>query len=374
MNTVAIPQTLHLSPTQLTAVPVKVKLAVSPPIFELAAVPPLKAATSGPRSVQPVPVKVAALSSKRVVEVVVTVKLLALVAVPPGVVTLIGPLVAPLGTVAVIEVAELTLKVALTALKVTAVAPLKLVPLIVTTVPTAPLVGVKLVIVGALAVTVKLLLLVAVPPGVVTPIGPLVAPLGTVAVIEVAELTLKAALTPLKATALAPVKLVPLMLTLVPTGPLAGVKLLIVGALAVTVKLLLLVAVPPGVVTLIGPLVAPLGTVAVIEVAGLTVKAALTPLKATALAPVKLVPLMLTLVPTGPLPGVKPLIVGGLTLETVTVTGPEFQRTPKISCATAVKVCEPLPTVRVSQETEYGALVARPMKLLSTKKSTNETE
>jgi len=152
------------------------------------------------------------------------------------------------------------------------------------------------------------------------------------------------------------------------------VKLVIVGALAVTVKLPLLVAVPPGVVTLIGPVVAPLGTVAVIEVAELTLKPALTPLKATALAPVKLVPLMLTLVPTGPLPGVKPLIVGGLTLETVTVTGPEFQRTPKISCATAVKVCEPLPTVRVSQETEYGALVARPMKLLSTKKSTNETE
>jgi hypothetical protein len=36
------------------------------------------------------------------------------------------------------------------------------------------------------------------------------------------------------------------------------------GGGAVTVKLLLLVAVPPGVVTLIGPLPAPTGTVALI--------------------------------------------------------------------------------------------------------------
>src|SRR5213594_103750 len=48
-----------------------------------------------------------------------------------------------------------------------------------------------------------------------------------------------------------------------------------VGALAVTVKLLALVAVPPGVVTLIGPVVAPLGTVADIVVAELTEKFAL---------------------------------------------------------------------------------------------------
>jgi hypothetical protein len=41
-----------------------------------------------------------------------------------------------------------------------------------------------------------------------------------------------------------------------------GVKLVIVGALALTVKVLALVAVPPGVVTLTGPVVAPAGTVA----------------------------------------------------------------------------------------------------------------
>jgi hypothetical protein len=52
-----------------------------------------------------------------------------------------------------------------------------------------------------------------------------------------------------------------MIVTLVPTGPLVGVKLVIVGALAVTVKLLALAAVPPDVVTLIAPVVAPAGTV-----------------------------------------------------------------------------------------------------------------
>ena len=73
---------------------------------------------------------------------------------------------------------------------------------------------------------------------------------------------MKVALVPLKVTAVAPVKFVPLIVTLVPTAPLVGVKLVIVGALAVTLNTLALVAVPPGVVTAIGPLVAPAGTVA----------------------------------------------------------------------------------------------------------------
>ena len=72
---------------------------------------------------------------------------------------------------------------------------------------------------------------------------------------------MKLALTALKVTAVAPVKFVPLIVTLVPTGPLVGVKLVIVGA-GITVKLLVLVVVPPGVVTLSGPVVAPAGTVA----------------------------------------------------------------------------------------------------------------
>jgi hypothetical protein len=89
----------------------------------------------------------------------VTVKLVALMTVPAGVVTLILPVAAPAGTGAVILAEELTVKVADVVLNFTAVAPVKFAPLMVTLVPTVPLVGVKLVIRGA---TVKLVALVAV--------------------------------------------------------------------------------------------------------------------------------------------------------------------------------------------------------------------
>ena len=72
---------------------------------------------------------------------------------------------------------------------------------------------------------------------------------------------MKLAAVPLNVTAVAPVKFVPPIVTLAPTGPLVGVTLVIVGA-GMTVKLVALVAVPPGVVTRSGPVVAPAGTVA----------------------------------------------------------------------------------------------------------------
>ena len=65
----------------------------------------------------------------------------------------------------------------------------------------------------------------------------------------------------LKATWVVPVKLVPVMVTTVPTGPLVGVKLVIAGG-TITVKAVALVSVPSGVVTLIRPVEAPAGTVA----------------------------------------------------------------------------------------------------------------
>jgi hypothetical protein len=69
-------------------------------------------------------------------------------------------------------------------------------------------------------------------------------------------------------TLVAPVKFVPVIVTAAPTTPLVGVKLEIVGvAGTVTVKLPAEVAVPFGVVTLILPVDAPLGTVVVICVA-----------------------------------------------------------------------------------------------------------
>jgi hypothetical protein len=76
------------------------------------------------------------------------------------------------------------------------------------------------------------------------------------------EVTEKIAAIPLNDTAVVPVKFEPLMVTLVPAAPPVGVKLVIAGALAVTVKVLALVAVPAEVVMLIGPVVAPAGAVA----------------------------------------------------------------------------------------------------------------
>ena len=99
--------------------------------------------------------------------------------------------------------------------------------------------------------------LVPVPAGVLTAILPVLTPVGTVAVIRVEELTVNVAEVPLNVTAVAPVKLPPVIVTRVPARPLAGVKLVIQGA---TVKFVVLVPVPADVVTAIVPVVAPVGT------------------------------------------------------------------------------------------------------------------
>src|SRR6266567_571653 len=284
---------------------------------------------------------------------------LPLTAVPPGVVTRMGPVVTPAGAAATICVTEPTLKdPALRPLNVTAVASLNLVPVMVTVVPALPLEGLKPVIVGA-GITVKLAALWPVPLAVVTLIGPVVAPPGTVAVIRVGELTVGLAeVTPLKATLVTLTKLAPVITTLLPMAPLVGLNPLITGRVVtvntpalwavpagvltlifpvvapagtvaviwmeeltandvavVPLKLTLaaLVAVPAGVVTLIGPVTAPLGTVATSWVLELTVKlAALSPANFTALALLNLVPATVTLVPGGPLVGTKPVMMGGL--------------------------------------------------------------
>lgn len=153
-----------------------------------------------------------------------------LVTVPPGVVTEMAPVVAPTGILAVICVAEFTVKlVALVPLKLTVVAPVKSVPVITTGEPIAPDVGVNDEIVGG-GMTVKLEELVTVPPGVVIEMVPVETPEGTVAVICVAELTVKlVASVPLNRTAVALVKFVPVSVTVVPDTPLEGVKEEIVG-------------------------------------------------------------------------------------------------------------------------------------------------
>src|SRR6267154_2520795 len=65
MDTLAIPQLSHLTPIQLTAVPVKLNVAVDPVTLEATMVPPLKVPVPEPNAVHE-PVVVAALSSERV--------------------------------------------------------------------------------------------------------------------------------------------------------------------------------------------------------------------------------------------------------------------------------------------------------------------
>src|ERR1700722_1216322 len=77
-----------------------------------------------------------------------TVKLFALVAVPPFVVTVIVPVLPFAGTVAVIFVAEPAANVAVTPSNLTAVTPVSVLPVIVPFTPALPLVGVNLAIEG----------------------------------------------------------------------------------------------------------------------------------------------------------------------------------------------------------------------------------
>jgi len=115
-----------------------------------------------------------------------TPKLVELVPVPDGVVTLIVPVVAPFGTVAVICKSELTVYAADVPLNFTELAPVKLVPVRTTGFPTISAVGAKLTTCGR---TVKFDALVPLPLGVVTVIKPVVELAGTVTFICVGETT-----------------------------------------------------------------------------------------------------------------------------------------------------------------------------------------
>ena len=144
------------------------------------------------------------------------------------------PVVAPVGTGTAIDVALQLVGVAVVPLKVTVLVPCddpKFAPVIVTDVPTGPEVGDRLVIDGAV-VTVNDTPLLATPPTVTTTL-PVVAPLGTGTAIDVALQLVGVALVPLNFTSLVPwvaPKLVPVIVTDVPTGPEVGDRLLIDGA------------------------------------------------------------------------------------------------------------------------------------------------
>ncbi len=165
---------------------------------------------------------------------VVTVKLLELTAVEPETVTLIGPVEAPEGTVTTSFVVVADETVAAAPLNCTEsfdLVALKFVPLMVTDVPTAPLVGEKLERVGG-NTTVKLPLLVAVLLPTLTEIFPVLAPFGTAVTICVVVDDETVAMVPLNLTVLlvaVALKFLPEIVTAVPIAPLCGLKLEIVG-------------------------------------------------------------------------------------------------------------------------------------------------
>jgi hypothetical protein len=241
-----------------------------------------------------------------------TVKLDELVIVTPLVITEIGPSRAPAGTTVVILVVVEDVTLATTPLNDTEGDPLKFVPEIITVAPTAPLTGLKPVIVGV-ARTVKFEELETVTPLTVTDINPDVAPGGTVVVMLVAVEEETVASVPLKRTIFSVgvvLKLVPVMVMVVPSAPLLGVKLEMVGE-ATTIKLVgALFIVTPLVVTEIGPDAAPEGTEVVMLVAFEDVTVALMPLKATVGEGPKFVPVIMTTAPGAPLPGLNPVMVG----------------------------------------------------------------
>ena len=120
--------------------------------------------------------------------------------------------------------------------------------MIVTTLPGAPPAGVKL---DTDSVGLNSLGLSAVSTGVVTEMSPTSAPLGTVASIDVGESSVKVALTPSKCTALVEPNAVPVIVTLLPVIPDAGVKDVIFGMSEMTVAVCVETAGEPAPVALV---------------------------------------------------------------------------------------------------------------------------
>jgi hypothetical protein len=92
-------------------------------------------------------------------------------------------------------------------------------------VPATAIAGVNVVIVGAVEPTLKVVVLVAVPDGLVTEIVPVVAAPGTVATSSVVDADTTVAVVPLNLTVFCDgvaLKAVPSIVTLVPTGPPSG--------------------------------------------------------------------------------------------------------------------------------------------------------
>jgi hypothetical protein len=199
-------------------------------------------------------------------------------------------------------------------------------PMIVTGVPAAPEVGERLVTFGT-GVTVNKEPLLLTPPTFTTKL-PVFASVGTVVTIDVSLQIDGAATAPLKLTALVPCaepKFAPAIVTVVPTGPLAGETLVIEGGIR-TVNVGPCALCPPT-WTVIGPLVAAAGTGITIWVSLQFVGVAAVPLKVTVLVPCatpKFAPVIVTGVPITPEAGERLAIAGeGTTVKaTPLLAGP----------------------------------------------------
>jgi len=247
----------------------------------------------------------------------VTVKGRPLLATPPTV-TMTLPVVAPTGTGTSMLVAVQLEGVPTVPLNVTVLVPWvapKFVPTMVTTAPTGPCVKPREVRLGPDEVTVNKMPLLATPLTVTTTL-PVVAPLGTGAVMLPTLQPVGVAVMPLKATVLAPwlaPKFAPAIVTDIPTVPEFGVKLVMLGG-TTTVKFTALLARPPTVTTTL-PVVAPVGTGTAMLVAVQLVGVAVVPLNVTVLDPCevpKFAPAMVIDVPTVPEFGVKLVMLGGM--------------------------------------------------------------
>ena len=244
-------------------------------------------------------------------------KAFAFISIPPNVFTV--PVIAPAACSGVVMVKDVLVlsEIGIEMPSTNSSAPQRFVPVMVTTVP--PLVGPELgemeVMVGALNVKVNAFDLITDPLAVVS-----VALMDPNACAEVVILNEFAVLldtgTKFPSTiTLAPLRFVPVIVITVPpqAGPEVGLTFVIVGSGVMYVNALALVAVPPAVVTatLLAPVV-PAGVLAVTEVLDITAMfVASMPPTVTLVAPVKLVPTTVMVVP----PVVGPEV--GLTLRMV---------------------------------------------------------
>jgi hypothetical protein len=189
--------------------------------------------------------------------------------------------------------------------------------------------------------------LLATPPT-VTITFPVVAAAGTGATMLVVLQLVAVAAVPLNLTVPVPCfapKFAPVIVTGVPTGPEAGLRLVMLGAGAVvTVNAAPLLATPPTVTTAF-PVVAPIGTGATMLVALQLVAAAVIPLKLTVLVPwvaPKFAPGIVTEVPTTPEAGFR-LVMLGAVLDVPPAALKAANPAPQLSAAASDALAVALP-------------------------------